>query len=70
MVVFTPMGLFGLFRGLYDSNLFASLYEVVRPQAGATATGIMLAVGLLGAGSSALAVGWMSRHLGQGPHSR
>jgi predicted MFS family arabinose efflux permease len=66
MVVFISMGLFGLFRGLYDSNLFASLYEVVRPQARATATGIMLAVGFLGGGSSALAVGWMSRRIGLG----
>jgi predicted MFS family arabinose efflux permease len=66
-VVFTSMGLFGVFRGLYDSNLFASLYEVVRPQARATATGIMLGVGFLGGGSSALAVGWMSRRVGLGP---
>jgi hypothetical protein len=66
VVVFTSMGLFGLFRGLYDSNLFASLYEVVPPQARATATGIMLAVGFLGGGSSALAVGWTSRRIGLG----
>jgi predicted MFS family arabinose efflux permease len=65
-IVFTSMGLFGLFRGFYDSNLFASLYEVVRPQARATATGIMLAVGFLGGGSSALVVGWMSRRVGLG----
>src|ERR1035438_7595935 len=31
-VVFVSLGLFGLFRGLYDSNLFASLYEVIRPE--------------------------------------
>jgi predicted MFS family arabinose efflux permease len=65
-VVFVSMGLFGLFRGLYDSNLFASLYEVVRPQARATATGIMLAVAFIGGGSSALVVGWLSRRIALG----
>lgn len=46
-VVFASLGLFGICRGLYDSNLFASLYEVVRPEARATATGIMIAVAFL-----------------------
>jgi MFS family permease len=64
IVVFTSLGLFGLFRGLYDSNLFASLYEVVRPEARATATGTMLAVAFLGGGSSAVAVGWLSQRIG------
>ena len=66
-VVFASLGLFGLCRGLYDSNLFASLYEVVRPEARATATGAMLAVAFLGGGSAALAVGWFSQHVGLGP---
>ena len=64
LVVFVSLGLFGLCRGLYDSNLFASLYEVVRPEARATATGLMLAVAFLGGGSAALAVGWLSQHIG------
>ena len=63
-VVFVSLGLFGLFRGLYDSNLFASLYEVIRPEARATATGIMLAVAFLGGGSAAVAVGWLSERIG------
>jgi sugar phosphate permease len=64
VVVFASLGLFGLCRGLYDSNLFASLYEVVRPEARATATGLMLAVAFLGGGSASLAVGWLSQHIG------
>jgi predicted MFS family arabinose efflux permease len=63
-VVYASLGLFGLFRGLYDSNLFASLYEVVRPEARATATGVMLAVAFLGGGSAAVAVGWLSQRIG------
>lgn len=64
VVVFASLGLFGLCRGLYDSNLFASLYEVIRPEARATATGLMLAVAFLGGGSAALAVGWLSQRIG------
>jgi predicted MFS family arabinose efflux permease len=66
-LVFTALGLFGFFRGLYDSNLFATLFEVIRPEARATATGSMLAVAFLGGGSSALAVGWFSERIGLGP---
>lgn len=64
IVVFASLGLFGLCRGLYDSNLFASLYEVVHPEARATATGLMLAVAFLGGGSASLIVGWLSQHIG------
>ncbi len=66
LVVFASLGLFGLFRGLYDSNLFASLYEVIRPEARATATGVMLAVAFLGGGSASVAVGWFSQRVGLG----
>lgn len=34
--------LFGVFRGCYDSNIFASLYEVVAPSMRASAAGLML----------------------------
>jgi len=61
--VFACLGLFGLFRGFYDSNLFASPYEVIRPQSRATATGLMLAVAFLGGGVSPLLTGWLSQRL-------
>jgi predicted MFS family arabinose efflux permease len=64
--VFVALGLFGFFRGLYDSNLFASLYEVVRPEARATATGLMLCVAFFGGGSSSVIVGWLSQRAGLG----
>jgi predicted MFS family arabinose efflux permease len=66
VIVFVSLGLFGVFRGLYDSNLFASLYEVIRPEARATATGVMLAVAFLGGGSAAVVVGWFSQRVGLG----
>lgn len=62
--VFVALGVFGFLRGLYDSNLFASLYEVVRPEARATATGLMLCVAFLGGGSSSVIVGWLSQRVG------
>jgi predicted MFS family arabinose efflux permease len=63
-LVFASLGLFGFFRGLYDSNLFASLYEVVRPEARATATGLMLCVAFFGGGSSSVIIGWLSQRIG------
>jgi MFS transporter, Spinster family, sphingosine-1-phosphate transporter len=65
-VVFAAMGLFGLFRGLYDSNLLASLYEVIRPEARATATGLFMASGFLFGGTASVIVGSLSQRLGLG----
>lgn len=66
LVVFIALALFGLFRGLYDSNLFASLYEVVRPEARATATGIMIAAAFLIGGWGSVIVGWLAGRIGLG----
>ena len=43
----------GFFKGLYDANIFASVFDVVRPQARGTAAGFMNAVGWLAGGGSA-----------------
>jgi MFS transporter, Spinster family, sphingosine-1-phosphate transporter len=64
--VFAGMALFGVFRGLYDSNLLASLYEVVRPEARATATGMFMAAGFLFGGTASVIVGSLSQRLGLG----
>lgn len=58
--VYVGLGVFGVCRGLYDSNLFASLYEVVPPQRRATATGMMLCAAFLGGGCAPLLIGRMS----------
>ena len=65
--VFAALGLFGLFRGMYDSNLFASLFEVVPPEARATATGLMLSAGFLIGGTSPVVIGNLSQRYGLGP---
>ncbi len=65
-VVFAALGLFGVFRGFYDSNLFTSLYEVIRPSSRATATGIMLAFAFLGGGFAPVFTGWLGERTGLG----
>jgi MFS family permease len=45
--------MWGLFKGLYDANIFASVFDVVRPEARGTAAGFMNTVGWLGGGGTA-----------------
>jgi MFS family permease len=46
----------GFFKGIYESNIWASLYDVVRPECRATAVGLMNSLGWLGGGLAPLAV--------------
>ena len=41
-ITYAALALFGVMRGIYDSNIFASLYEVVKPSLRSSATGFML----------------------------
>lgn len=41
-LIYLTLALFGLFRGIYDSNIFAALYDVIEPKYRSTATGLML----------------------------
>ncbi len=43
----------GFFKGLYDANIFAAVYDVVRPEARGTAAGFMNAIGWLAGGGTA-----------------
>lgn len=56
------MILFGLCKGLYDSNIFASLYDVVDVRARGTAAGLMNFVGWGGGALGPLAVGWATTY--------
>ncbi len=40
-LVYATLGAFGFFRGLYDSNIYASLFDVVAPRHHSSATGLM-----------------------------
>jgi len=61
-VLLVVMSLFGLCKGLYDSNIFASIFDVIEPRARGTAAGIMNTVGWGGGALGPLAVGWLSKH--------
>ena len=57
-ILIAALTVWGLFKGLYDANIFASVFDVVRPEARGTAAGFMNAVGwLAGGGSAPLVIG-------------
>jgi MFS family permease len=52
----------GFFKGLYDANIFASAFDVVRPEARGSAAGFMNAVGwLAGGGTAPIVIGWIAQ---------
>lgn len=55
---------FGFFKGLYDANIFASLYDVIRPEARATAAGLLNMVGNYGGALAPIIVGIVSDRIG------
>jgi len=57
----------GLFKGLYDANIFASVFDFVRPEARGTTAGLMNTVGwLAGGGSAPVVIGWIAQSHGLG----
>lgn len=56
------MALFGFCKGFYDSNIFASLYDLIEPRVRATAAGLMNTVGWGGGALGPLTVGWVAKH--------
>ena len=65
-LIFALVG-WGLFKGLYDANIFASVYEVVPPHARGAAAGLMNTSGwLAGGGSAPLIIGWIAQDHGLG----
>ena len=63
-VLVIAMSAFGFFKGLYDSNIWASLYDVVPPERRATACGLMNSIGWLGGGTAPVAIAWASATYG------
>ena len=52
------MGLFGIFRGVYDSNNFAAFFDVVEPRYHASAAGFSLMIAFLFGCLSPTLLGW------------
>jgi MFS family permease len=52
----------GLFKGMYDANIYASAFDVIRPEARGTAAGFMNLVGwLAGAGTAPVVIGYVAQ---------
>src|SRR5207248_2452632 len=64
LTVIAAMIGFGFFKGLYDANIWASLYDVAPPAHRATALGVMNSIGWLGGGAAPVAIGFMSERIG------
>ena len=55
----------GFCKGMYDANIFASLFDVVRPEARGTAAGFLNSMGWLGGGGAApVVIGYIARDHG------
>ena len=63
-VCFVGLFFFGFFRGVYDSSLFASLFDVISPRYRATGMGIMLCFGFIIGSISSTILGWMRDEFG------
>jgi MFS family permease len=59
--IIVALTVWGLFKGLYDANIFASIFDVIPPRARGTGAGFMNMVGWLGGGGLApVAIGFIA----------
>lgn len=64
VMTYAALAVFGLMRGIYDSNIYASLYEVVQPAVRSSATGFMLMFAFLMGAFAPLIMGLLKPTLG------
>lgn len=60
-VLIVALTAWGFFKGIYDANIFASIFDVVPPEARGRAAGLMNMTGWLGGGVAPLAVGFVAQ---------
>ncbi|MBP8257340.1 MAG: MFS transporter [Opitutaceae bacterium] len=65
-IVYVALAGFGLFRGLYDSNLFATLFDVIPLRYRSTATGVMLSCAFTVGATSPMLLGYVKQHIDLG----
>ena len=63
-VLILAMVCFGFFKGMYDANIWASLYDVVKPKWRSSASGIMNSIGWLGGATAPVAIAYASGQFG------
>jgi len=66
ITVYATMAFFGMSRGLYDSNIFASLYDVIEEKYRASATACMLMFAFVVGSTSPYLLGVIKPTLGLG----
>jgi sugar phosphate permease len=54
---------FGLFRGVYDSNLFAAPFDVIEPRYRSSAVGVMLCCAFVMGASASTILAWIAERL-------
>src|SRR5262249_21918798 len=65
-VLIVALAAWGFFKGMYDANIFASMFDVVPEKARGTAAGFMNMVGWIGGGSAPVIIGWIAAQTGLG----
>lgn len=65
-MIYVALAGFGFFRGLYDSNLFAALFDVIPPRYRSSATGLMLSCAFTVGATSPILLGYMKQHIDLG----
>jgi MFS family permease len=63
-ILILAMTCFGYFKGLYDANIIASLYDVIPAERRGTAAGIANSMGWLGGGTAPVIIAIGSSHFG------
>ncbi len=62
-LVYAALAGFGFFRGLYDSNLFAALFDVIAPKHRSSATGLMLSCAFTVGATSPVLLGYVKQRI-------
>ena len=58
------LALFGFFRGIYDSNLYAALFDVIAPDLRASSVGVMTAFAFIVGALAPLLLGYLKTDYG------
>lgn len=62
ILIYVALALFGFSRGVYDSNIFAALFEVVPSTYRSTATGLMISFAYATGAMAPLILGYIKQH--------
>lgn len=65
-VLFAVLVVVGLSKGVYDSNIWASLYDTIAPESRGFAVGLMNSIGWVGGGLAPLYIALVDKHIGMG----